>query len=198
MKVKEYTNNYNIQFRHPIGILVDQPSYFNGVINKNLTSNIYYSDSDPNYNELSCYDYADIAFLKAIAYNDKDCYDIGKGMFDGKGFKDKAYYADGNLYSTYKLALWKIASERFNDLDANVVFKIIPYLQDRETGGIFTHYNSNLMPEGLTNTETTSLTIMIYVNKSDTKNITYIVLLLAGGVAIILIYFKLKPLLNTL
>ena len=39
---------------------------------------------------------------------------------------------------------------------------IMGKLQNIDTGGIYTHYDTNLLPYGYTNVETTSLTVMAY------------------------------------
>ncbi|GIU71953.1 MAG: hypothetical protein KatS3mg003_1432 [Candidatus Nitrosocaldaceae archaeon] len=164
--IRYYNEQYDLDYRHPIGALLDQIAYFNAVTNKQVIDNVWYSDSDGI--ELECKDYADIAFYKAIYYYKAQKYDLalkcytqGNNMFDGIGFKDKAYYTDG-YYTTYKLALWKLASDLTGYGNATEALKIIPYLQNSKTGGIYTHYTSDLKPVGLTNTETTALIIMAY------------------------------------
>jgi tetratricopeptide (TPR) repeat protein len=207
-KVKEYAQQYNIAFRHPIGTLLkDSKAYFNTVTDTNIVGNIWYSDSN-GVEELSCSEYADIAFYKAIYYYNnkqydkaKSCYDIGVKHFDGYGFKDSAFYADGNRYSTYKLALYKIASDTLGIEDNNVdkALRIIALMQDSNTGGVYTHYREDLSIDSMTNVETTALAIMAYNSKlakpssgTDASNNLpiqwYIVIgmILAGVIAIIL------------
>ena len=206
-KVKEYAQTYNITFKHPIGALIeDSKAYFNTITDTNLIGNIWYSDSNGT-EEFSCYDHADIAFYKAIYYykvkqydKSKDCYIAGSSMFDGYGFKDSAFYADGNRYSTYKLALYKIASDTLG-LEGKYVDRalhIIALMQDSNTGGVYTHYKEDLSIDSMTNVETTALAIMAYNSKpaeppsSDTTNDLpiqwYIVIgmVLAGVIAIML------------
>ncbi len=204
-KVKEYAQSYNIAFRHPIGALIDDSKvYFNTITDTNLTGNIWYSDSN-GVEELSCHDYADIAFYKAIYYyktkqynKAKDCYIAGASMFDGYGFRDNAFYADGNRYSTYKLALYKIASDYLGLQYEERVLDIIALMQDSNTGGIYTHYKEDLSIDSMTNVETTALAIMAYLSipaKTPSSNTDtnlpiqwYIVIgmVLAGVIAIIL------------
>ena len=205
-KVKEYAQTYNITFRHPIGALIDTKAYFNTITDINLTGNIWYSDSNGT-EELSCHDYADIAFYKAIYYykikqhnKAKDCYMAGSSMFDGYGFRDRAFYADGNRYTTYKLALYKIASDTLGLEGKHVdrALHIIALMQD-SNGGVYTHYKEDLSIDSMTNVETTALAIMAYNSKparppsdTDTNNNLpiqwYIVIgmVLAGVIAIML------------
>jgi hypothetical protein len=205
-KVKEYAQTYNITFRHPIGALIDTKAYFNTITDINLTGNIWYSDSNGT-EELSCHDYADIAFYKAMYYykikqydKAKDCYMAGSSMFDGYGFRDRAFYADGNRYTTYKLALYKIASDTLGLEGKHVdrALHIIALMQD-SNGGVYTHYKEDLSIDSMTNVETTALAIMAYNSKparppsdTDTNNNLpiqwYIVIgmVLAGVIAIML------------
>ncbi len=205
-KVHEYATNYQLQFRHPIAVLFNEKAYFNTISDTNLTGNIWYSDSNGT-EELSCHDYADIAFYKAMYYykakqfdKARDCYIAGKSLFDGYGFKDKAFYADGNRYTTYKLALFRLASDTlgYDNDDVKKVMKIIALMQDSNTGGVYTHYREDLSIDSMTNVETTALAIMAYnskpVRSSDTDTTSnlpiqwYIVIgmILAGVIAIIL------------
>ena len=177
--VRSYIQNYHIEFHSAWAALIDptskvqQPS-FNSPINKNLTDKIWYSDYGGSY-ELPCTDYADIAFLKSIflyeinKINDsKTCYDQGINMFDGIGFKDKAFAHDGYRYSTYKVALWKIASDIIDLSDSKEAKHIISSLQNlilakvqnNETGGVYTFYLPNFLHSNQTNVETTTLAIM--------------------------------------
>ncbi len=208
-KVKEYAQTYNITFKHPIGALrEDSKAYFNTITDTNLIGNIWYSDSNGT-EELSCHDYADIAFYKVMYYyktkqydKAKGCYIAGSSMFDGYGFKDSAFYADGNRYSTYKLALYKIASDTLG-LEGKYVDRalhIIALMQDSNTGGVYTHYKEDLSIDSMTNVETTALAMMAYNSKparppssdTDTNNNLpiqwYIVIgiVLAGVIAIML------------
>src|SRR5437867_10745171 len=111
-----YADLYHLHFRHPIGTLLDREVSFDTITNWNIVDNIWISDPDGE-RELQCASYGDIAFYKSIYYfktgkiNDaKTCYDKGSSMFDGIGIRDKAFDVDGGIYSTYKMALWKIAS----------------------------------------------------------------------------------------
>lgn len=175
--LQHYTSKYNIifistwasLFNHSNPIIKQQIS-FKSPVDKNLGGKIWYTEYSGN-NQLKCSDYADIAFLKSIYLYDinksddgKRCYDQGSSMFDGVGFKDEAFNSSSDHpYSTYKLALWKIASditgfggsERFTNL-----ISVIAGMQDTRTGGVYTYYNRNLMPNYQTNAETTILAIM--------------------------------------
>lgn len=203
-KIKEYTSTYQLQFRHPIGSLFNQVAYFGAVTNRNVIGNVWYSDADGV--DLECTDYADIAFYKAIYYYNakqynkaKACYEQGYSMFDGYGFKDKAFYEDGNRYTTYKLALFKIASDITGygtSTHINRAMRIIALMQDN-TGGVYTHYREDLSPDSMTNVETTALAILAYtsqprsVNNTDTSNhnlyYTIIGAVLAAGITVILL-----------
>jgi len=177
--IRSYIQNYHIEFHTAWTALIDptsivqQPS-FESPINKNLTDKIWYSDYGGSY-ELPCTDYADIAFLKSIYFyeinkiNDsKTCYDQVINMFDGIGFKDKAFAHDGYRYSTYKVALWKIATDIVDLSDSKEAKHIISSLQNlilakvqnNETGGVYTFYLPNFLHSNQTNVETTSLAIM--------------------------------------
>jgi hypothetical protein len=177
--IRSYIQNYHIELHTAWDALIDptsivqQPS-FKSPINKNLTDKIWYSDYGGSY-ELPCTDYADIAFLKSIYFyeinklNDsKTCCDQGINMFDGIGFKDKAFAHDGYRYSTYKVALWKIATDIIDLSDSKEAKHIISSLQNLilakvqndETGGVYTFYLPNFIHSNQTNVETTSLAIM--------------------------------------
>jgi len=170
-KIREYTDVYNLEFRHPIAVLFNQPAYFKPVVDTNVTGNVWASIAG-NGEDLSCSDYVDIAFLKAIyyynarQYNDaKACYEYGISMFDGYGFKDEAFYADGEKYTTYKLALWKIAADITGYGDAEEALQIIALMQDPATGGVYTHYKKDMSIDSMTNVETTALAILAYSSK---------------------------------
>ncbi len=170
--IKYYKSNYNIDMLSAYAVLVDQisKSSFRPSYNKNLVNSIWYTNYDGRSHDLSCGDYADIAFLKSIYLykinnidSSKSCYNKGLSMFDGVGFKDKAFYADGNLYSTYKIALWKLASKETGFGETYEPTNIMGKLQNPTTGGIYTHYDTYLSLHGQTNVETTSLVIMAYL-----------------------------------
>src|SRR5690606_8676595 len=89
----------------------------------------------------------------------KTCYDMGASMFDGIGIRDSVFQPDGERYSTYKLALYAIASNTTGYEIPKEPLTIMPFMQN-QTGGVFTHYKADLSPDSLTNVETTSLVIM--------------------------------------
>lgn len=164
--IRHYNELYDLDFRHPIGSLLDQVAYFNSVTDKSVAGNVWISDSDGSV-ELQCSDYGDIAFYKSIYYykagmTDKarSCYEMGASMFDGIGIRDKAFEPDGQRYSTYKIALWQIASNMIGFGEAKEAMTIISYMQDSTTGGVYTHYRANMLPDSQTNVETTSLAIL--------------------------------------
>lgn len=166
--IRHYNELYDLDFRHPIGSLFDQVAFFNSVTDKNVVDNIWISDSDGSI-ALQCSDYGDIAFYKSIFYykankieEAKSCYGKGASMFDGIGIRDKAFDADGQRYSTYKIALWKIASNITGFGDVKDALTIISYMQNSTTGGVYTHYRADMRPDSQTNVETTSLAILAY------------------------------------
>jgi len=169
--IQSYKSKYNVDMLSAYAVLVDQitKTSFKPPQDRNLVENIWYTNYDLGNNDLSCKEYADIAFLKSIylyknnqIHSSKSCYNSGISMYDGIGFKDKAFYASGNLYSTYKIALWKLASSITGFGKTHEPTNIMGKLQNIDTGGIYTHYDANLSPYGYTNVETTSLTVMAY------------------------------------
>lgn len=168
--ILNYMEDYGA-FRSAYGAILGKDTSFLAPLNKNVTDKVWYTDFSTGNTELQCADYADIAFLKAIHYykigdyaQSTECYLAGQRMFDGTGFKDKAYAADDNRYSTYKVALWKIAAELARGGDEDVIVagkadEILTKLQDAETGGVYTHYRSGFVQDSQTNVETTSLAI---------------------------------------
>jgi hypothetical protein len=170
--IKGYIQSYNISLQSAYTVLIDQvftthqTSSFNALTNRNLLDNIWYSDYNGDEG-LQCAEYADIAFLKSIYFyktnktsDSKTCYEQAMNMFDGIGFKDKSFVPDGSKYSTYKVALWKIASSITKLGKSNGAMNIISKMQDSNTGGVYTFYSKDFVPGGQTNVETTSLSIL--------------------------------------
>ena len=173
--IRNYTQHYHIDFHSAWRALIDptsidQPPSFRSPINKNVIDKIWYSDYNGSV-ELQCADYADIAFLKSIYFYEinkieqsKACYNAGTNMFDGIGFKDRSFISDGSRYSTYKVALWKIATSITGFIESKEAMQvqdmIIGKAQDKITGGEYTYYSATLIPGNETNTETTSLAII--------------------------------------
>jgi hypothetical protein len=170
--IKRYIQKYNIGLQSAWTVLIDPvlisqgQASFNAPTSKNFDDNIWYSDYSGN-NELQCSDYANISFLKSIYFykinkttDSKKCYDQGMNMFDGKGFKDKSFISDGFRYSTYKVALWKIATSITGFGQSIPYASIIAKMQNTKTGGVYTFYSKNFYPDGQTNIETTSVAIM--------------------------------------
>ncbi len=85
-------------------------------------------------------------------------------MFDGVGFKDKSFALDHNRYLTYKISLWKIASDITHFGVADKALYIVSKLQDAKTGGVYTFYSKDLIPSGSTNVETTAASIIAFKN----------------------------------
>jgi hypothetical protein len=177
--IRTYSQYYHINFRSAWAALIGPTSSdgfpsFRSPINKNVMPKIWYSDYNGSV-ELQCADYADIAFLKSLYFYEinkieqsKACYNAGASMFDGIGFKDKAFVSDGFKYSTYKVALWKIASNITGFIESKEAMQVISRAQDmiigkaqdKKTGGECTYYSASLMPCNETNVETTSLAII--------------------------------------
>ena len=73
---------------------------------------------------------------------------------------DNNIKSDGFRYSTYKVALWKIATSITGFGQSTPYASIIAKLQNTKTGGVYTFYSKNFYPDGQTNVETTSVAIM--------------------------------------
>jgi hypothetical protein len=126
------------------------------------TSNIRYGENAIG-GELGCSDYADIAFLKAIyKFNTGDvsgarqCYDLGKAMWDGTGMKDT-----GNItgdYAVYKVALGRIAEQLTGFPKIGIPANYFDQFQ-AANGGITTDI-VNGQPSGSQNVETTAAVLI--------------------------------------
>jgi hypothetical protein len=116
------------------------------------------------YADLLCYAaisrYYEGNFTEPLAF-----FDIAKGMWDGKGIADKPFSDQNSTsyheYRTYKLGLLLYTS---NVLGTPLEFKgeLLNrlWLQQAENGGFITGYNVNGVPQGSTNTETTSIVLI--------------------------------------
>ena len=120
-------------------------------------------------------EYADRLLLAAInASNRGDrkearrLFEKAQGMFDGLGFKDKAFTVRG-YYDTYKLALYLLAAERISIQvpERQWVISLILSLQEKDPasncyGGVYTEYDEDgkALPHSDTNTETASLALL--------------------------------------
>jgi hypothetical protein len=132
-------------------------------INVDPTNNVWISDYSVGTTELSCSDYADVAFLKAIhlffegkAEQSRACYDSGKAKWDGTGFKDSGGITGD--YQVYKSALGMLA-ERVTGFSP---IGIPGDYFDRflgPTGGIRTDIKDGEV-DGLENIETTAAVYM--------------------------------------
>jgi hypothetical protein len=110
-------------------------------------------------------EYADLLLLATIAQAQsaptearKD-FDRAVAMWDGEGFKDRAV-RHGGIYATYKLALYLIAADRLK-LPAPHRDDVIARLLAMQStdGGWKTDYKDG-KPVGLTNVETTCLSLL--------------------------------------
>ena len=121
--------------------------------------------------------YADIAFLEAIAYHDKG--DDAKAQtvyneatWDGSGFKDSVY---NGAYATYKTALYILASKVLGysyNPDAKANLLNCQLTNGVDEGGFATSYTGNGIPASGSNTETTSLAILALTYTSPTPSPT--------------------------
>jgi hypothetical protein len=145
---------------------------------------------------LSSKDYADIAFLEAIAYQNSNqtdkanlAYQDGVAMWNGIGFNDTAYrsYTDGRGYDTYKLALYIYASRTLNQTFDVRAYNNLLACQlsagvsgEKNSGGFATYYTANGVSNNQTNTETTALAILALtyepnpVEESESPDLTII------------------------
>lgn len=117
----------------------------------------------PRFNDW--FEYTNLALLGAINEENKgnhqtslEIYSETLQLFDGVGFKDKAFNA---MYETYKLALALYVGCL---LDAQNPFTeqmstTLMILQNSD-GGFFTHYTESNFPAGDTNTETTAIALL--------------------------------------
>lgn len=114
-------------------------------------------------------DYCDLVLYQALysAYSGdlgkaEEYFNMALSLWDGKGFRDKAYNED-RYYSTYKLALFHYVARvlgkeyPFKDRLLYTIFKL-----QAPNGGFYTHYDNNgdIQPHGFTNTETTSYVLL--------------------------------------
>ena len=151
--------SYNIQMRNPWATL-DQEyrSSFSvgGTTERQVgTSNVWYSDH--NGSELSCQEYADIAFLKAIHLHymgdlagAKECFDAGKAMWDGQGMKDAGQIT--GEYAVYKIAHGLLAQKIMGFEPIGIPANYFDRYQT-VNGGVTTDINGG-QPQGLQNVET--------------------------------------------
>jgi hypothetical protein len=100
-----------------------------------------------------------------------DLFNRAKNMWDGKGFKDRAFQSNPeNGYNTYKLALFYFTAKTLGKLDTvtfqDKILSIIASVQDAN-GGFHTFYSidnkGKTQIKGSTNTETTSLVLIALV-----------------------------------
>lgn len=133
---------------------------------------------------LSSKDYADIAFLEAIAYqninqtgNAEGSYQDGVAMWNGIGFNDTAYrsYTDGRGYDTFKLALYIYASKALNhSFDVRAYNNLLACQINMgvsglaNAGGFATYYTANNSTNNQTNTETTALALLALTYELET------------------------------
>lgn len=120
-------------------------------------------ESDSRYEDWQ--EYANLGFMMALNSVNQDNGDLAREqvlttmqMFDGKGFRDKAF---NGSYETYKLTLAIYTARKANMIlqDEAKILEILLEMQDKN-GGFHTHYDENLNPLGDTNTETTSFALL--------------------------------------
>ncbi|MBE0684509.1 MAG: hypothetical protein IH585_00765 [Anaerolineaceae bacterium] len=119
--------------------------------------------SDNRYEDWQ--EYANLGFMVALNHVNLDIKAIAQelimktmGMFDGKGFRDKAF---NGSYDTYKLALAIYTARNANMIlhEEEIILDILLKMLDKN-GGFLTRYDENLNPLGDTNTETTSFALL--------------------------------------
>ena len=98
----------------------------------------------------------------------RSLFEKAQGMFDGLGFKDRAFREPG-YYDTYKLALYLIAAGGvgMNTPQKQEIVNLLLSLQEKDTasnryGGVYTEYDGSgkPLPHSDTNTETTALALL--------------------------------------
>lgn len=126
---------------------------------------IWSEKHDPEIRYEDWQEYANLGFLMALNSANQDNKTLAQEqvlntmlMFDGKGFRDKAF---NGTYETYKLALAIYAARKVNVelMDGDKILEILLKIQE-DNGGFHTHYDENLNPLGDTNTETTSFALL--------------------------------------
>ena len=128
--------------------------------------------------ELNQSNFADIAFLKALYYNDvgyaknaTDSYQIGVKMYDGNGMNDSVFQSETEKgqYQTFKLALYIYASKIFGYQFPQSAEAVLLRMQGA-SGGFYTGYDANFSSNGTyTNVETTSLAILALLGPFHTE-----------------------------
>jgi hypothetical protein len=111
-------------------------------------------------------EYADLVLLASLAQagsapvDARKVFDHAAAMWDGVGFKDRATKHSG-IYATYKLALYLVAADRLN-IPAPHRDEVITRLLAMQSadGGWTTDYKEEGKPVGLTNVETTCLSLL--------------------------------------
>jgi len=109
-------------------------------------------------------EYANLNFIEAIYWASKGAYDssrnsylTGRGLFNGKGFVDKAFKALGK-YETYKVALALYVAKFLNYASDVEVFKTI--LNSITPFTTLYEYDASFNGVGDLNAETAALTIL--------------------------------------
>lgn len=164
MKYGSYKNNF---IEAVMGEKIDMPPYVaEDVLVKKIGDLEIWTElhaSGAKYEDWQ--EYANLSFLMALNYDHLDRRNTARKtvlncmqMFDGVGFKDKAF---SGTYETYKLALALYSAYKVNlELEnGDEILEILIKMQN-ENGGFHTHYDENLNPSGDTNTETTSFALL--------------------------------------
>lgn len=155
--------------------------------------------------KLNPFDYADIAFLEALYYNNAgyaknatDSYQIGVKMYDGNGMNDSVFQKgpQKGQYQTFKLALYIYASKVLGYQFPQSAEAVLLRMQGT-SGGFYTGYDANFSSNGTnTNVETTSLAILALLGPIETGTCECFWPLIVGSVlggiiisAILVFYF---------
>ncbi|GAB4513268.1 MAG: hypothetical protein Kow0047_24820 [Anaerolineae bacterium] len=111
-------------------------------------------------------EYADLALYGALEAHlrgdrlvARQRYRAAMEMFDGAGFADKAFRADGR-YATYKLALALYVGRKLGEPVHDDVLAALLTKQDTESGGFYAMYDVDGIPVNDANTETTAYALL--------------------------------------
>jgi hypothetical protein len=151
---------YNVDYFFNMTELITlNSSYYGSVLKTERATNGILPDYD-EYADLSCYASL-VEWRKGNNSGADYYYEKAKVMWDGHGFKDKAYN-DSVGYATYKLGLFYFLSRMLDKGSFKFEKELIQQTwQCQDTnGGFRTNYFGNGTLIGYTNTETTSIILL--------------------------------------
>lgn len=148
---------YNVNQFNVTNLVILNASYYGSILGTEKANNSIIADID-NYADLLCY--ASLMEWRKENYSGADYYyEKVKAMWDGNGFKDRAF---NGSYATYKLGLFyflnKILGKGSFEFESELIQRIV--LCQDYNGGFKTDYNVNGFPPCFTNTETTSIILL--------------------------------------